>query len=76
MEIQVTLHGIMRDYLPREAKGKTTLELPTGATIEDVLAALKIERTINGAVNGEQVEVTHGLQEGDEVQIFRPIGGG
>jgi sulfur carrier protein ThiS len=76
MEIQVTLHGIMRDYLPREAKGKTTLELPPGATIEAVLAALKIERTINGAVNGEQVEVTHVLQEGDEVQIFRPIGGG
>ena len=76
MEIQIILHGIMRDYLPREAKGKTTLELPSGATIEDVLAALKIERTINGVVNGEQVELTHVLQEGDEVQVFRPIGGG
>ena len=76
MEIQVTLHGIMRDYLPRRAKGKTTLALPEGATIADALQILKIERTINGAVNGEQVEVSHQLQDGDELQIFRPIGGG
>lgn len=76
MEVKITLHGILRDYLPRQAKGKTTLTLPAGATIEDALQELKIKRTINGAVNGVQVETNYVLQDGDNLQIFRPIAGG
>lgn len=76
MKINLTLHGILRDYLPKEAKGKITLDMPAGATIADALQALDIDRTINGTVNGEEVETDHVLQDGDKVQLFRPIGGG
>lgn len=76
MEVHLTLHGILRDYLPRPAKGKTTLTLPEGATIEDVCEQLKIKQTVSAAVGGVQVENNHVLQDGDEVQMFRMIGGG
>lgn len=76
MEVHLTLHGILRDYLPRQAKGKTTLTLPEGATIEDVREQLKIKQTVSAAVGGVQVENNHVLQDGDEVQMFRMIGGG
>ena len=76
MDVKFILHGILRDYLPRQAKGKSTLDLPAGATIADALQALDIKRTVNGTVNGVEVETDHVLQDGDEVQLFRPIGGG
>lgn len=76
MEVKITLHGILRDYLPRQAKGKTTLTLPEGATINDVLQQLKIRQTISAAVGGVQVETNHILQDGDDLQMFRMIGGG
>ena len=76
MEVQVTLHGILRDYLPRQAKGKTTLNLPAGATVAQVVAQLKLKQTITAAVNGVQVETSYVLQPGDDLQMFRMIGGG
>jgi molybdopterin synthase sulfur carrier subunit len=76
VEIKVTLHGILRDYLPRQARGKTTLNLPDGATISDILQRLEIERTVSAAVDGTQVEMSHILKHGAEVHLFRPIGGG
>lgn len=76
MDIHLTLHGILRDYLPRAAKGKTTLTLPQGAAIDDLIEQLKIKQTVTAAIDGQQVETSHVLQEGDDVQMFRMIGGG
>ncbi len=77
MEVHITLHGLLRDYLPRQAKGKTTLSLPDGATIEAVLQQLKIKQTtVSAAVGGVQMEPDHVLQDGDDLQVFRAIGGG
>lgn len=76
MEVHLTLHGILRDYLPRPAKGKTTLTLPDGATVDDVREHLNIKQTVSAAVGGVQVENNHVLHDGDEVQMFRMIGGG
>lgn len=76
MQIHLTLHGILRDYLPRPAKGKTILTLPAGATIDDVRQQLKIKQTVSAAVGGAQVENNHVLQDGDDLQMFRMIGGG
>lgn len=77
MEVHITLHGLLRDYLPRQAKGKTTLSLPDGATIGDVLRQLKIKQTsLSAAIAGVQVEPGHVLQDGDDLQLFRAIGGG
>jgi sulfur carrier protein ThiS len=76
LQVKLTLHGILRDYLPRQAKGKTTLDLPEGTTIAGVVERLKIKQTVTAAVNGGQVQVGHVLQEGDELQMFRLVGGG
>ncbi len=76
MKINVTLHGILRDYLPRQAKGKTTLALAEGSTVADVVQTLGIKQTVTPAVNGTQVETSHILQDGQELQIFRVVGGG
>jgi sulfur carrier protein ThiS len=77
LEVHITLHGFLRDYLPRQAKGKTTLSLPDGVTIETVLQQLKIKQNaVSAAVGGIQVEADHVLQNGDDLQIFRAIGGG
>lgn len=76
MEVKVTLHGILRDYLPRQAKGKTTLNLPEGTTIGQVIEQLNIKQTVTAAVGGAQVETSHILQDGDDLQMFRMVGGG
>ena len=76
MDVHVTLHGILRDYLPRAAKGKTTLTLLEGTTIDDLIKQFKIKQTVTAAIDGQQVESSHVLQEGDDVQMFRMIGGG
>ena len=76
MEITITLHGILRDYLPRPAKGKTTLQLPEGATINDVVQQLKIKQNVSAAVDGVEVQTDHLLQGGEELHLFRLIAGG
>ena len=76
MEVQITLHGILRDYLPRKAKGKTTLDLPSGTTIDDIVRQLKIKQNVAAAINGNEVENNHILQDGEELHLFRFIAGG
>lgn len=76
MEIEVTLHGILRDYLPRKAKGKTILELPEKATVDDVIRQLEIKQNVSAAVNGVEVQTSHTLQRGEELHLFRLIAGG
>ena len=76
MEIELTLHGILRDYLPRQAKGKSTLVLPAASTVADVIARLAVKQTITVAVNGVQVNPDYELHDGDDLHFFRMIGGG
>ncbi len=77
MRVSVHLHGILRDRLPPETKGRTELELPDSATVGDLLANLGIERRVIVAVNGHtRVPEGQVLQEGDQVVIYTPVGGG
>ena len=76
MEINITLHGILRDNLPRQAKGKTTLTLPNSSTVAEAVQQLKITRSVSAAVNGTEVDLDHVLQNGEELQLFQLIGGG
>ena len=76
MKVQITLMGSLRDKLPREAKGKTTLTLADSATVADVLEQLALSATTAAAIGGTQVERAHLLQDGDELQLFRMLGGG
>ncbi len=77
MQINLHLHGILRDQLPAEKKGKTTLTLQAGATLQDLLYLLKFNRPVQAAVNNEvELADDHPLTEGDEVALFTVIGGG
>ena len=76
MEVNLTLHGILRDYLPPATKGKTTLSLPAETTVAEVVEQLKIKQTVSAAVNGIQVETNYVLKPGDDLHMFRLLGGG
>jgi sulfur carrier protein ThiS len=76
LQVDVHLHGILRDHLPREAKGRTTVQMKEGATIGDLLDQLGIERRVITAVNGEEKERAYILENGARVSIFTVIGGG
>ena len=76
MKIDVTLHGILRDYLPRKARGRTSLDLPEGTTVADVVNHLNIKQNVSAAVDGVEVEDTHVLTDGQDLHMFRLIAGG
>jgi sulfur carrier protein ThiS len=76
MVINITLHGILRDYLPRQARGKTSLTLPAGTTIADVVAQLEIKQNVSAAINGDEVDTSYILQDGQGLDLFRLIAGG
>jgi sulfur carrier protein ThiS len=77
MQIQVHLHGILRDQLPPEARGKAEITLEERASVKDLLEVLGINRRVVAAVN-DQEEVDHSmvLHNGDHVVLFVEIGGG
>jgi sulfur carrier protein ThiS len=86
LQINVHLHGILRDHLPREAKGRARVTLDDGATVGHLLAQLPApvgtaqvgvkRRVIVALNNGHEPDETHVLQDGDEVSIYTIIGGG
>jgi sulfur carrier protein ThiS len=76
MVINIILHGILRDYLPRQARGKTSLTLPAGTTIADVVAQLEIKQNVSAAINGDEVDTSYVLQDGQGLDLFRLIAGG
>lgn len=77
MQIKVVLFSVFRDKLPPENRGRTTLDLPEGATIQDALQRLDIQIHAVVSLNGQiEMDFTTVLKDGDEMQVFRPIGGG
>jgi thiamine biosynthesis protein ThiS len=77
LQVKVHLHGILRDHLPPEAKGRATVDLDEGLAVGDLLAQLGIKRRVVVALNDEQEpDETHTLRDGDEVSVYTIIGGG
>lgn len=77
MRIQVHLHGILRDKLSAELKGKTAVTLNDGAVIQDLLDELGVQGHLQTAVNDQLIDNCQTLlKAGDRVDIFRPAAGG
>lgn len=77
MEVSIHLHGILRDHLPPEAKGRASIRLNDGATVADLLTHLGIKRRVIVALNGDQKpDNTYTLQDGDQLSLYTIIGGG
>ena len=77
--VHVRLYGILRDRLPPEAGGETTLTLKGDASVADVAAWLRqmgVKMALEFAVNGEVVDGDRPLSDGDRVEIFSPVAGG
>jgi sulfur-carrier protein len=79
MKIQLKLYGNLRRLSPGgQAGAPMTIELPNGASLQDLVAQLQIpaEETKVAFVNGLVQEWGYELKEGDKVGIFPPVGGG
>jgi molybdopterin synthase catalytic subunit/molybdopterin converting factor small subunit len=80
MRVRVLPFGILKDWLGAAA---TTLELPEGACVGDLLDrvgelqnAAPALRGIAVSVNAEYATASHLLSEGDEVGLLPPVSGG
>jgi sulfur carrier protein ThiS len=77
MQINVRLHGILRDRLPAEANGRMVVRLADSATVADLLAELRLDGYLHVARNEGMIEdFTQPLESGDQVEIFLPSAGG
>jgi sulfur carrier protein ThiS len=77
VRVSVILHSYLRDLLPPEARGMTTLELPEGARVKDVVAALRLPEHAIFALN-EHLERDRelALKDGDALRFLRAGAGG
>jgi sulfur carrier protein ThiS len=79
MDVEVKLFGNLGHYLPDGgSRFSFQLTLDEGSTVEEMLANLKLpqEMSVVAIVNGMQVSRDHVLKNGDDVNVFRPSGGG
>ena len=77
MQIQIRLHGALRDKLPAADRGRAVLTLPEGTAVAALLDQLSLRGYIQVAINQEIIENPDtNLQDGDRVEIFRPAAGG
>ncbi len=77
IHIDIRLHGILRDRLPAEKKGLTSLNLPEQSTVQAVIDHFDLKGVLSIAVNDEiELHPDHRLGDGDCVEFFRVAGGG
>jgi sulfur carrier protein ThiS len=77
LEIHLQLFSILRDKLPPETKGRTTMQLKDGATLKNLLSELEITRKVVISVNDvQETDNSRELYDGDKVMIFSSVGGG
>jgi hypothetical protein len=77
VKVSIVLHSYLRELLPPEARGMTTLELPEGARVKDVVAMLKLPEYAIFALN-ERLERDRELplHDGDALRFLRAGAGG
>ncbi|MFO7707324.1 MAG: MoaD/ThiS family protein [Desulfobacterales bacterium] len=77
MKVQVNTFANLRDYAP-DGRGPVDLALPSGATVADLLAALRIPPAVQAVmlVNGRRADAATPLNNGDIVTLFPPMEGG
>jgi molybdopterin converting factor small subunit len=84
VRVEVRLFASLRDKLPEAPRGRAPLELPDGASLQDLLEHLDVHarEAQMVLVNGVQLpravsdRRAHALAEGDVVAIFPPLAGG
>jgi molybdopterin converting factor small subunit len=77
MRVTVRAFANLRDHAPGRRE-RFDLELAEGATVAEVLAAMRLPPAVQTVllVNGRRAEAGTGLSDGDEVTLFPPMEGG
>ena len=77
MQIHIRLHGALRDKLPPVAKGQTVLQVEEETAVSSILSHFSLRGHIQVAINQEIIDnLDTLLQDGDQVEVFRPAAGG
>jgi len=77
MKVRVILHSYLREKLPPETHGRAEVELAAGSCVMDLFAHLGIPTHTAWSLNGKlERDCNLTLDDGDEVRVFRPAGGG
>ena len=84
MEIHVRLFASLRDRLPADARGRATLEMKDGASLQDLLDRLEIKARLAQMVlvDGQQAPRNREerlrliLVHDQTLSIFPPVAGG
>lgn len=79
MNIEIRLFANLAELLPPGSKNKRAkINVPEGATVQDLLYSLKIPANITNVimVNGAHKSKDTKLNEGDVVSIIPPVTGG
>lgn len=76
--VRVTFFADLRRFLPKGADGPQPYTLTTGATIDDLLAAIGIppESEVTVGLGGELASRDTMVVDGDEIVLFSPMEGG
>ena len=77
MRIKIKAFGTTH-HLMRGGRESGEFELPAGATVEDALreAGIDPQDVWIMSVGGQQVKLDRSLNDGDELLVFSPVGGG
>ena len=78
VHVHVKLMSRFRKHLPPEAKGEADIELPRGATLNDLIEQLAIHRRVKlFAVNDEhEKNLDRVLCDGDSIRVYPFVVGG
>jgi len=70
VKVKVQLYSILREKLPPEAKGKTSLSLKEGTSLAGILEIFDIRNRVVISVNGaHERDFSREVKDGDEVKI-------
>ena len=83
MRVRFKLFATLADYLPQPARSnEVELEVPSGTTIDSLIAQYNLPRNlvhlvlVNGVYVQPSERSTSALKEGDVLAIWPPIAGG
>jgi len=78
VRVRVVLFANLAGLLPSEAGGRTTLDVPAGSTVDDVLDKLGVPLELRTFVTlgGKRVSGDVPVPNGAEVHVIVPLGGG
>jgi len=78
IRVLVHLHAELARHAPAAERGTLPLELPVGATIQDLLQRLDLprERRIIVGLNGQSAAAETVLRDGDRLDLVTPMSGG